>query len=302
VRNLAENNRGREAVTPTEIPVRGWRDIFRRVKHKVAEDNLSIITAGVAFYGFLAIFPTMAALVSIFGLITSPVELQTYLHTAENFLPSEAMDLIRNELQRIIDAQGSRLGWGVVFGTLLGLWSAVRAMTAMFTATNVTYDEKEKRGFIRLRVTALSMALGAILFVIVSLGLIVGLPLPSVLIGKTATPIIKYLRWPLLAGCCIVFLAMLYRHGPSRREPKWRWVTPGAIVATILWLVGSALFSFYVTHFASYNVTYGSLAVVVILMIWFYLSAYSILLGAEINAQMERQTAKDTTDGKPSAD
>lgn len=298
MQNLAENNRGREAVTPTEIPVRGWQDIFLRVKDKVAEDNLSIITAGVAFYGFLAIFPTMAALVSIFGLITSPAD----LHNIENFLPSEALNLIRNELQRIIDAQGSRLGWGVLFGTLLGLWSAVRAMTAMFTATNVTYDEKEKRGFIRLRVTALSMALGAILFVIVSLGLIVGLPLPSVLIGKTAAPIVKYLRWPLLAGCCIVFLAVLYRYGPSRREPKWRWVTPGAVVATVLWLGGSALFSFYVSHFASYNVTYGSLGVVVILMIWFYLSAYSILLGAEINAQMERQTAKDTTDGKPSAD
>jgi membrane protein len=127
-------------------------------------------------------------------------------------------------------------------------------------------------------------------FVILALGLIVGLPLRSLVIGEAA-PLIKYLRWPLLAGCCIVFLAVLYRYGPSRGEPQWRWVTPGAVGATAVWLVGSALFSFYVTHFSSYNITYGSLAVVVILMIWFYLSAYSILLGAEINAAIERQSS-----------
>jgi membrane protein len=145
------------------------------------------------------------------------------------------------------------------------------------------------------------MTLGAILFVIVSLGLIVSVPplLRSIGIGEIAAPLINYSRWPLLTGCCILFLAVLYRYGPSRKQPQWRWVTAGAFVATVLWLLGSALFSFYVSHFASYNVTYGSLAVVVILMIWFFLSAYSILLGAEINAEMEHQTMKDTTAGKP---
>jgi len=171
----------------------------------------------------------------------------------------------------------------------------------MFAAMNIAYDEEEKRGFMKLSATALLMTLGAILFVIVSLGLIVGVPLVlrSVGIGEIAAALINYSRWPLLAGCCIFFLAVLYRYGPSRRQPQWRWVTPGAIIATLLWLVGSALFSFYVTQFASYNVTYGSLGVVVILMIWFFLSVYSILLGAEINAEMERQTVKDTTTGKP---
>jgi membrane protein len=301
VGDSGESNRGREAETPTEIPPHGWRDIFLRVKDKVAADNLSIIAAGVAFYGFLAIFPAIAAVVSAFGLITSPAELQTYLHIIESLLPSEAADLVNNELQQIVQAQGSRLGWGALGGTVLALWSAAKAMSAMFAAMNIAYDEEEKRGFIRLSVTALLMTLGAILFVIVSLGLIVGVPLVlrSVGIGEIATAFINYSRWPLLTGCCILFLAVLYRYGPSRREPQWRWVTPGAIVASLLWLVDSALFSFYVTHFTSYNVTYGSLGVVVILMIWFSLSVYSILVGAEINAEMERQTVKDTTAGKP---
>jgi membrane protein len=301
ISDAVENNRGREAETPTEIPARGWRDIFLRVKSKVAADNLSIIAAGVAFFGFLAIFPAIAALVSIFGLITSPAELQAYLHIIEGLLPSEAADLINNELQRIIQAQGSSLGWGALGGTVLALWSAAKAMSAMFAAMNIAYDEEENRGFIRLRIIALLMTLGAVLFVIISLGLIAGVVfiLRSIGIGEITAAVINYSRWPLLAGCCILFLAVLYRYGPSRRQPQWRWVTPGAIVATLLWLVGSTLFSFYVTHFATYNVTYGSLGVVVILMIWFFLSVYSILLGAEINAEMERQTVKDTTAGKP---
>jgi membrane protein len=295
------NNKGREAEMPTEIPAQGWRDIFFRVKDKVAADYISILAAGVAFFSFLAIFPAIAALVSIFGWITSPEELQAYLHVLGSFLPSEAVELINNELQRIIEAQRSRLSWGALSGTLLTLWSATKAMSVIFAALNVTYDEEEKRGFIRLRATALLMTLGAILFVVVSLVLIVSVPplLRSIAIGEIAAPLINYSRWPLLTVCCILFLAVLYRYGPSRRQPQWRWVTAGAIVATVLWVLGSALFSFYVTNFGSYNVTYGSLAVVVILMIWFFLSAYSILLGAEINAEMERQTLKDTTAGKP---
>src|SRR5262245_22307761 len=301
ISDAVENNRGREAESPTEIPARGWRDIVLRVKGKVAADNLSIIAAGVAFFGFLAIFPAIAALVSIFGLITSPAELQAYLHIIEGLLPSEAGDLINNELQRIIEAQGSRLGWAALGGTVLALWSAAKAMSAMVQAMNIAYDEEEKRGFIRLSVTALLMTLGAVLFVIISLGLIAGvfLILRSTGTGEITPASINVERWPLLAGCCMLFLAVLSRYGPVRRQPQWRWVTPGAIVATLLWLVGSALFSFYVTYLASYNVTYGSLGVVAILMIWFFLSAYSILLGAEINAEMERQTMKDTTAGKP---
>jgi membrane protein len=226
ISDAAENNRDREAETPTEIPPPGSPDIFLRVKGKVAADNLSIIAARVACFGFFSIFPAIAALVSIFGLITSPAELQTYLHIIESLLPSGAADLINDELQRIIQVQGSRLGWGALGGTVLALWSAAKAISAMLAAMNVTYDEEEKRGFIRLRITDLLMTLGAIVFVIISLGLIAGVVfiLRSIGIGEIAAALINYSRWPLLAGFYILFLAVLYRYGPSRRQPQWRWV------------------------------------------------------------------------------
>jgi membrane protein len=296
-----EKNRGREAKRPTEIPRHGWRDILFRVKDEMTRDNLSIVGAGVAFYGFLAIFPAIAALVSIYGLFTSPESLQSHLQTLESILPPEAADVINNELQRVLQAQESSLGWGALGGIVLALWSAAKGMNAMFEAMNITYDEDERRGFIKLNATALLMTLGAILFIIVFLGLVVGVPivLNTIGLGETLGPLLKYLRWPLLAVAGMFALAVLYRFGPSRSKPQWQWVSPGAIVATLFWLVGSALFSFYVSHFASYNATYGSIGVIVILMMWFFLSVYSILLGAEINAEMERQTVKDTTTGEP---
>jgi membrane protein len=186
---------------------------------------------------------------------------------------------------------------------VLALWSAAKGMNSMFEAMNIAYDEYEKRGFIKLNATALLMTLGAILFVILFLGLVVGVPvvLNTIGLGEIVEKALNYLRWPLLAVAGILALAVLYRFGPSRNQPQWQWVSPGAITATVLWLLGSALFSFYVSHFASYNATYGSLGVVVILMMWFFLSVYTILLGAEINAEMERQTVKDTTVGDPKA-
>jgi membrane protein len=184
---------------------------------------------------------------------------------------------------------------------ILALWSAASGMSTMLTALNIAYDEEEKRGFIKLKALSLVLTVAAILFVIVFLGLVIGVPviLETVGIGEMADLLINYLRWPLLAFGGIFGLQVLYRYGPSRNQPRWNWVSWGAVIATALWLVGSALFSFYVANFASYNATYGSLGVIVILMMWFFLCSYSILLGAEINAEMEHQTAKDTTVGSP---
>jgi membrane protein len=296
-----EKNRGREAERPSEIPRHGWHDIFFRIKDEMTQDNLSIVAAGVAFYAFLAVFPAIAALVSIYGLFTSPADLQSHLQSIEGILPSEAAEIINTELQRVVQAQESSLGWGALVGMVLALWSAAKGMNSMFEAMNIAYDEDERRGFIKLNATALLMTLAAILFVILFLGLIVGVPvvLNTIGLGEIVEKLLNYLRWPLLAVAGILALAVLYRFGPSRSQPQWKWVSPGAITATVVWLLGSALFSFYVSHFASYNATYGSLGVVVILMMWFFLSVYSILLGAEVNAEMERQTVKDTTVGKP---
>ena len=296
-----EKNRGREADRPSQIPRPGWRDIFFRVKSEMDHDNLSIVAAGVAFYGFLAIFPAIAALVSIYGLITSPAELEKHLQSIETVLPLEAAGVINDQLRRVVGAQQSGLGWGALGAIILALWSAASGMSTMLTALNIAYDEEEKRGFIKLKALSLVLTLAAILLVIVFLGLVIGVPviLETVGIGEMADPLINYLRWPLLAFGGIFGLQVLYRYGPSRNQPRWNWVSWGAVIATALWLVGSALFSFYVANFASYNATYGSLGVIVILMMWFFLCSYSILLGAEINAEMEHQTAKDTTVGSP---
>jgi membrane protein len=296
-----EDGRGRQAERPAQIPKAGWRDILLRVKNEMTEDNLSIVAAGVAFYAFLAMFPALAALVSIYGLITTPTDLQQHLKSVEAFLPPDAAQLINDELQRVVQSQESRLGWGAVGGMLLALWSAAKGMKALIQSLNIVYDETEKRGFLRLNATALLLTATGVLLVIVFLGLVVGVPVILRTIGleQTLGQLLNYLRWPLLAATGMFALALLYRYGPSRDEPRWQWVSWGAAVATGLWLIGSGLFSFYVSNFASYSATYGSLGVVVVLMMWFLLSIYSVLLGAEINAEMERQTTKDTTEGAP---
>jgi membrane protein len=293
-------DRGRQARKPAEIPARGWKDIAVRVKNEMTNDNLSIVAAGVAFYAFLAIFPALAAFVSLYGLVVSPAELQEHVKTAQSLLPQQTADLIQTQLQRIAGGQQSQLGWGLMISVVLALWSAAKGMKAMMQAMNITYDEQERRGTIKLNLVAILLTLGAILFVGVFLGLIALLPALWGILGlnDTIQAVLNYLRWPLLAIAAIFAIAVLYRYGPSRERPQWRWVSWGAIAATVLWLAGSALFSLYVSNFGSYDKTYGSLGVVVILMMWFLLCAYSVLLGSEVNAEMEHQTARDTTSGE----
>jgi membrane protein len=302
VANEYRDERGREARKPREIPKRGWRDILVRIKDEINEDNISIVAAGVAFYVFLALFPGLAATVSIYGLVMDPAGLQKHMSIVEQVLPREAAGLINTELQRIVHAgsSGNRLGWAALIGIALALWSAAKGMSSLMEALNIVYDEKEERGFIRRNATALLLTLAFILFLFVLLALIAGVPavLASFNLDPTVTQAVGYLRWPLLAIAMIIALAVLYRYAASRAEPKWRWITPGAVVATILWLAGSVIFSLYVGYFASYNKTYGALGVVVILMTWLLLSVYSVLLGAEINAETEHQTKKDTTTGE----
>ncbi|MBE0596358.1 MAG: YihY/virulence factor BrkB family protein [Desulfuromonadales bacterium] len=296
-----EEDRGRRARKPREIPKKGWRDILVRVSQEQKKDNLSIVAAGVAFYALLAIFPALAALISIYGLVADPAQLEQQLQSLGQVLPPNAYEVIGQQLHAIVTSSGGALGLGVIAGILLSLWSAAKGMKAMITALNITYEEKERRGFVKLNGVALLLTLGAIVFVLFSLGLIVvlpalldRLPLPELLQG-----VLSFARWPLLGLLVIAALALLYRYAPSRDQPQWKWVSWGAVAATGLWLVLSALFSFYVSNFGNYNETYGSVGAVVILLLWFFLTAYMVLLGAEMNAEMEHQTRHDTTRGEP---
>jgi membrane protein len=294
---------GRKAGRPREIPTSGWGDVLRRVNTRLGKDHISIVAAGVAFYGMLAIFPALAALVSIYALVADPADIQNQMSAVQGAVPEEVYSIITRQLQQIAGQSSGALGVGVVISILFALWSAAKGTKSLIIALNIAYNEDEKRGFIRLNAVALLLTLAAVLFVIVTLGLIAALP---ALLGNLGLPssmeiLVSLARWPLLAILVMIGLTVLYRYGPDRDQPSWRWVSWGALTATVLWLIGSALFSLYVANFGEYNETYGALAAVVILLLWLYLTAYVILLGAELNAETEHQTRRDTTRGEPPA-
>lgn len=273
-----------------DIPARGWRDILLRVKQRMARDNLSIIAAGVAFYALMAIFPALIALVGLYGLLFDPQQVAEQVAAMRGVLPPQGAEILLQELTSLTQMDRSSLGVGAIVATLFALWSASAGMRTTMQALDVAYDEQEKRGTIRFYATALALTMGAIAAAAVAIAVVVALPalIGFLGLGSFLENAISYARWPLLAAGMIVGLAVLYRYGPDRRGPQWRWVSWGAVFATVLWLFGSALFSLYVSHFGNYNKTYGSMAAVVILLTWFLLTAYVLLIGAEINAEIER--------------
>jgi membrane protein len=292
---------GVDATTPTQIPWRGWKQIVKRAWAENKADNMPIIAAGVAFFGFLAIFPALIALISIYGLVASPSTVTKQVESFSSSLPRSAADLIGEELKNITSHSGGALTTGLVISILAALWSASGGVGALITAVNLAYDEVETRSFIKLKLTSLALTLGAIVFVLLTLGLVAVLPvvLDALPLGIVGTILAQVLRWVLLLAVMAGSLAVLYRVAPDRDAPRFRWVSLGSVVVTIAWAVVSLLFSFYVNNFGSYDKTYGAIAGVIVLMLWIYLTCYLILLGAEINAEAEHQTARDTTEGAP---
>jgi len=270
-----------------------------RTYEEFGKDRIMSVAAGVTYYALLAVFPAIAALVSIYGLFADPATIQDHLNTVSGVLPGGALDIIREQVTRIASQGGGALGFGFIFGLVLSLWSANAGMKAVFDALNIVYDEEEKRSFIKLNLMSLSFTLGAILFILIAIAGIIVLPiaLDFIGLGQRLEWLLAIARWPVLLVIVTFGLSLVYRFGPSRDKAQWRWVTPGGIIAAVLWLAVSMLFSWYVANFGSYNETYGSLGAVIGFMTWIWLSSIVVLLGAEINAEMEHQTAKDTTEG-----
>lgn len=294
-----EAGRGRRADTPGAIPKTGWKDILWRVWEEQSKDNVSMLAAGVAYYALLAIFPAVAALVSIYGLVADSSVIESQVSQLAGLLPPDALSILSDQAHKVASAPSQGLGFGVIFGLLLTLWSASRGTNSLVSALNIAYGEEERRGFIKLATLSLALTLAGLLFIVITLVLIVAVPAAIALIGLQDTVVgwaASLARWPILALAIMGVLAVLYRYAPDRREPKWRWVSWGAVLATLVWLLGSAGFSLYVSHFGSYNETYGSVGAVVVLLLWFNLTTYVVLLGAELNAEIEHQTARDTTD------
>lgn len=296
---VSKGARGRDADTPRKIPMSGLRDVALRLKSELTEDQIPIVSAGVAFFAFLAVFPGLAALVSIYGLVADPTTVREHLMGLTGTIPSEARKLLQDFLTGLTSGEAKKLGVGVIVGIVAALWSANSGMKTLLTALNIAYDEKESRNFFKLNGTSLLLTTGAVGLVLVAIGAVVVVPavLNVVGLGSFGAMLVKWLRWPLLAFAMLMGLAVLYRYGPDRAKPKWRWVSWGSGIATALWLGASALFSLYVSKFASYDKTYGSLGAVVILLMYLYLSSLIVIIGAELNGELEHQTARDSTSG-----
>jgi membrane protein len=291
--------RGRSASSPTEIPAAGWKDIAGRVYGQLQEDRLLAVAAGAVFYMLLALFPALTALVSLYGLFADPTLIDEHLSLLAGMMPEAAITIIREQVTRIARTSSNALSLGFLFGLGLALWSANAGMKAIIDALNVVYDEPEKRGFIKLTLVAFAFTLGGLAFVIVALGAVVVAPLILAWLGleSRGLQIVSLLRWPGLFLIVLLWLAILYRFAPSRTNPRWEWLSVGSLVAAVAWLAGSALFSWYLSNFANYDATYGSLGAAIGLMMWLWLSVIVILIGGELNAEIEHQTAQDTTTG-----
>ena len=292
--------RGRDATSPREIPLAGWRDILWRVWDKIGTDNLSVVAAGVAFFSLLGLFPLLAAIVSLYGLFANPIDVKNQLANLYGVIPSDAIKILDDQLVALTTKPKAELGVPLVGSLMLALWSSTQGVKALMSSLNVIYAENEKRSFIHFSALALTFNFAAIIFLVFALTVIVAVPAILALLGLDtfSQTLLTIVWWPFLAFAVIFGLAVLYRYGPSRNKPRWRWVSFGAVVATVLWLGASALFSLYVSRFADYNQSYGSLGAAVILLMWFYVSAFVVLLGAELNAEAEHQTIEDSTTGE----
>lgn len=292
--------RGRAAETPAELPAKGWRDILLRTKREISADNLSVVAAGVAFYAFLAVVPSLAAVIAIYGLVSDPAQVGHQVEQLARVLPGEVTPLLQQQMTRIA-SHTQAASWSAIVGFLLAVYSSANATKALITGLNIAYGDRESRSFLRLTGVAFVLTIGGILGAVLAIGLVAVLPavLQHLQIPQSAELWVNWLRWPLLVGSFMFGLAVMYRFGPSRHDAKWKWVSWGAAVAGVLWLAASGAFSLYVAKFGSYDKTYGSLGAVIVFLMWLYLSAFVVLLGAELNSEMERQTAKDTTRGPP---
>lgn len=290
---------GDDAETPAQIPARGWLQVTKRAFAEGKADNVPILAGGVAFFAFLAIFPAMIAALTLYGLVADPATVAGQISSLAQGLPETARPLIVDQLNSVASGSGGALGIGLVISLLAALWSASGGTMNLIKATNVAYDEDESRGFLKLRGLALLLTLGAVVFVLLTVALVAVVPalFDALGLGGIGLVLAQVLRWVLLVALVVAALAVVYRVAPDRDAPRLAWVSTGAIVATVLWVIGSVAFSLYVSNFGSYNKTYGALAGVIVLMLWLYLTSYIVLLGAEINAESEKQTSRDSTTG-----
>jgi membrane protein len=299
LRRAHERGRGRHATHPLQIPWNGWYDVLWRTYREMQSDRLLSIAGGVAFFVLLAIFPAITALVSAYALFFNASTIIDNLSMLNDVVPGNVLSIVHEQAARIASNSGRTLSTGLVVGLLVSLWSAMSGVKAIIDALNVIYEQKESRSIIKLNLVALAFTLAGFAAFLLAIGAIVVLPLvlSPIGLGSLTETLTRIARWPVLFLVLLLGLAVLYRYGPDRRAARWQWVSLGSVFAAVTWIVASFLFSWYLTSFANYNATYGSLGAVVGLMIWLWISTIVVLLGAELNAEIEHQTARDSTIG-----
>ncbi len=291
----AELAHAREATWPSHIPARGWRDIAFRVAADISRTNLSLIAAGLAFFAFLAIPAALTALVALYGLAFDRSAVQGQLAALKGVIPADVVGILSGELTRITSSSGSKLSFALALSVVIALWSARSGTSSLMSALNIAYGESEKRSLFRFYFDAMMLTACGTLFAILAVALVAVLPAAIAVLplGDYAKAAAAGARWPVLLLLVTLSFAAIYRYAPCRTLVRWRWVSWGAAIATVLWLGGSALFSLYVSSFATYDRTYGSLGAVVALLMWLYFSCFVVLLGGTINAEMEHQTVRE---------
>jgi membrane protein len=293
---------GRQASSPAKLPWHAWKEVLKRVWVKMGEDNISLMAAGVAFYGFLSIVPLLGALVMTYGLIADPATIASHMQTVFQLVPRDAAKLILDQLISLVTTASTKKGIGLIVALLISLYGATRASGAVIMALNVVYEQHERRNIIRTTILSFVLIVGAVLVGIT------GLLSASAIayLGGYAEglgPVVKFVigaaTWLVAGVLASVAIAAAYRYAPDRSDARWRWLSVGSALATLLWLIATLGFGAYAATLGNYNATYGSLGAVVVLLMWLYVSSYAILLGAEINAETERQVSRDTTTGRP---
>ncbi|WP_291863471.1 YihY/virulence factor BrkB family protein [Bradyrhizobium sp.] len=301
VPEISQHGRGRLSSSPFHIPWAGWKDILWRTYQQIGEDRLLATAAGVVFFGLLAVFPAITALVSSYGLFADPSTIGANLQTLAVMLPQGSFQIVEDQIARVLAKGDATLGVTFLFGLGLAIWSANAGVKAVIEALNVVYGEREKRGFFRLNLLSLAFTTGGIIALMVMASAVVALPLALDHLGlaQESKIIVSLARWPVMFAILLAALAVLYRFGPSRRAAQWEWLSIGTLVAALLWIAGSSLLSWYLSNFGNYDATYGSLGAAIGLMMWMWMSAVMVLCGAELNSEIEHQTARDTTVGRP---
>lgn len=299
--DLSQRGHGRRSSHPLQIPWSGWKDILWRTYQQINDDRLLATAAGVVFFGLLAVFPAITALVSSYGLFADASTIGANLQTLAVMLPEGSFQIVQDQIARVLAKGDTTLGATFLFGLGLAIWSANAGVKAVIEALNVVYGEREKRGFVHLNLLSLALTIGGILAVMSMAGAVVALPLALDHLGlaQESKRIVSLARWPVMFVILVAALGVLYRFGPSRRAARWEWLGVGTLAAALLWIGGSALLSWYLSNFGNYDATYGSLGAAIGLMMWMWMSAIIVLCGAELNSEIEHQTARDSTVGRP---